>query len=176
MQDEESAGKSAEAGEAKEAEAGRLLRELSLAWFEDEQLAPAYAGDAPLQWEVGPRTRIRSYRDEYGDDGAFEKCMYWAPKTYQRDVCLMDVDWFLDTVMLIDGTLYKQRFQQVDFPRGVVTYPFFHFQEWKKSWLDPVGFRPAFGVEPLGQAPRYSAAPRNFTVSAADGIALLPRL
>ena len=134
LQDEESAGKSAEAGEAKEAEAGRLLRELSLAWFEDEQLAPAYAGDAPLQWEVGPRTRIRSYRDEYGDDGAFEKCMYWAPKTYQRDVCLMDVDWFLDTVMLIDGTLYKQRFQQVDFPRGVVTYPFFHFQEWKRYY------------------------------------------
>ena len=46
-------------------------------------------------------------------------------------------------------------------------------QEWKKAWISPGGYGPLMGVEPLGDAPRYSARPRNFTISAADGIVLL---
>ena len=49
---------------------------------------------------------------------------------------------------------------------------FFHFQEWKKAWASPGGGVPLMGVEPLGEPPRYSARPRNFTLTP-EGILLL---
>jgi len=112
---------------------GHKLLGLPIDWFEDSDTAFGYTDvNNPLQWEVGERKKITSYRDKYGDDGEFKKCMYWAPKTYQRDICAINVDWFKDTVMLINGELYKQRFERYAFPNNVVSYPFFHFQEWKR--------------------------------------------
>ena len=112
---------------------GQKLLNLPVDWFEDKDIAYGYTDvKNPLQWEVGERTKVRSYRDEYGDDGEFQKCMYWAPKTFQRDICVKDVDWFDHTVMLINGQLYKQKFERYTFPNKIVSYPFFHFQEWKR--------------------------------------------
>jgi len=112
---------------------GQRLLNLPVNWFEDKGIAYGYTDTKnPLQWEVGERTKVKSYRDEYGDNGEFQKCMYWAPKTYQRDICVRDVQWFDHTVMLINGQLYKQRFEAFAFPNRVVSYPFFHFQEWKR--------------------------------------------
>ena len=112
---------------------GQRLLNLPVNWFEDEEIAYGYTDiKNPLQWEVGERTKVRSYRDEYGDDGEFQKCMYWAPKTYQRDICVKDVHWFDHTVMLINGQLYKQKIETYAFPNRIVSYPFFHYQEWKR--------------------------------------------
>lgn len=112
---------------------GQRLLNLSINWFEDKEIAYGYADvENPLQWEVGERILVRSYRDEYGDDGEFQKCMYWAPKTYQRDICVKDVQWFDHTVMLINGQLYKQKIETYAFPNRIVSYPFFHYQEWKR--------------------------------------------
>ena len=112
---------------------GQKLLNLPMNWFEDEDIAYGYFDvNNPLQWEVGERTKVRSYRDEYGNDDEFQKCMYWAPKTYQRDICVKDVRWFDHTVMLINGQLYKQKIETYAFPNRIVSYPFFHFQEWKR--------------------------------------------
>ena len=112
---------------------GQRLLNLPVNWFEDKEIAYGYTDvKNPLQWEVGERTKVRSYRDEYGANGEFQKCMYWAPKTYQRDICVKDVHWFDHTVMLINGQLYNQKIETYAFPNRVVSYPFFHYQEWKR--------------------------------------------
>ena len=73
------------------------------------------------------------------------------------------------------GNFYAQRLEDagLELSNGCRQSAFFHFQEWKKAWVGPGGYGPLFGVEPLGEPPRYSARPRNFTISAAEGIALL---
>ena len=59
--------------------------------------------------------------------------MFWAPTTYQRDICVLDVD-ASHTIKLIGGKLYKQKWEKFKFPEGVVSAPFFHFQEWKRKY------------------------------------------
>ena len=59
--------------------------------------------------------------------------MFWAPKTYQLDICAVGVS-ETDTVKFIDGQLYKQSYKLLEFPGGVQTSPFFHFQEWKRKY------------------------------------------
>ena len=74
-----------------------------------------------------------------------------------------------------NDTLFVQRYRpspEYALSNGCRQGAFFHFQEWKKAWVGPGGMGPLMGVETVGLAPRYSARPRNFTVSA-DGIALI---
>lgn len=109
---------------------GERIVNLSTQWFEESEYGQFYSqAKQPLQWEVGERTRLRSYRESNID----EKCMYWAPNVYQPDICVTDVTKW-DTVFLIDGVLYKQRFEQKPFPGNVNSFPFYHFQEWKRSY------------------------------------------
>ena len=75
-----------------------------------------------------------------------------------------------------NGTFWGQRVTfapELLLPNGCRQGAFFHFQEWKKAWAGQVGYAGnTVGVEPVGEAPRYSAQPRNFKVSP-DGISLL---
>ncbi|KAL3919663.1 MAG: hypothetical protein SGPRY_005547 [Prymnesium sp.] len=68
----------------------------------------------------------------------------------------------------------RVRFEpDLSLPNGCRQGAFFHFQEWKKAWsgqMNHMGNN--VGVEPFGDAPRFSAQPRNFKVSP-DGISLL---
>ena len=49
---------------------------------------------------------------------------------------------------------------------------FFHFQEWKKAWAGAGGYGATTGVEPVGEAPRYSARARNFSITP-EGISVI---
>ena len=70
--------------------------------------------------------------DKTGDkDAADVKCMYWAPKTYQMDICTVDGNVASDEVVVLEkGVLYKQKFVERKklFPEGIKSFPFFHFQ------------------------------------------------
>lgn len=116
------------------------------------------AGDEDFYTDVESMTKIQSYRQAGKSLGggtrvilthilthiltnsslrsppvAGRGCMFWAPKTYQLDICAVNVK-ETDTVKWIDGVLYKQKYNLVKFPGGVETAPFFHFQEWKRKY------------------------------------------
>jgi len=114
----------------KDARDGEKLLHLDPNWFETSDF---YSGPAnvPLQQEYGERVPIKTAR-MMGSDHAV-RCMFWAPKQYQPDLCAKDVA-PTDTVFLIDGVLYKQAFRNAVFPAGIVSLPFFHFQEWKRYY------------------------------------------
>ena len=77
---------------------------------------------------------MQTYRTLYneGDHTASNvKCMYWAPKEYQMDLCTLEGSVRNDEVVTLeDGMLYKQKFVLRDnvFPEGIKSFPFFHFQ------------------------------------------------
>lgn len=110
---------------------GENILNLSTLWFEGNDHYGLYYKNIsqPLQWEVGERTRVESYRSANID----KKCMYWAPSSYQPDICVKNVTKW-DTVFLIDGVIYKQRFEQFPFPGNIESFPIYHFQEWKRSY------------------------------------------
>jgi hypothetical protein len=70
------------------------------------------------------------------------KCMFWAQEKYQSRLCLDGVE-STDTVYWIDGQLYKEKYELTALPGGIVTAPFFHFQEWKRYYRTAqlLGFR-----------------------------------
>uniref|UniRef100_A0A7S2CVX3 Uncharacterized protein n=1 Tax=Haptolina brevifila TaxID=156173 RepID=A0A7S2CVX3_9EUKA len=80
-------------------------------------------------------------------------------------------------VVYVNDTLLVQRYRPSPLyalPNGCRQGAFFHFQEWKKAWAGQGGYGAHMtGVQPLGEPPRYSARPRNFTADP-EGIALLP--
>ena len=115
-------------------ETGDRLLTLPYNWFEDKTKYPKYSEGLPIQKIVGERTKVQTYRTLYenGDKTAAEiKCMYWAPKTYQMDICTVDGNVGPDEVVILEkGTLYKQKYVERKklFPEGIRSFPFFHFQ------------------------------------------------
>ena len=106
---------------------------------------------------------------------ATEGCGAWMPSEYRmcaRELLEAGGEFAAATALVYaNDTLFVQRYRPSPsyvLHNGCRQGAFFHFQEWKKAWDGPGGF-----VENLGDAPRFSALPRNFTISAADGIALL---
>ena len=68
------------------------------------------------------------------------KCMYWAPHTYQPDICLNDSDLSSkDTIVFKDGNFY--RVPAIVTP-NLKSAAFFHFQEWKRTFLSSTDFSP----------------------------------
>lgn len=118
------------------AEAGERLRELPTDWFEDKKKYPKYSeARLPIQKLIGERSRVETYRTLYEKtkDEELEdvKCMYWAPETYQMDICTVDGNVGSDEVVVLEkGVLYKQKFVRRKnlFPEGIKSFPFFHFQ------------------------------------------------
>eukprot|EP00578_Thalassiosira_sp_NH16_P030912 CAMPEP_0181078602 /NCGR_PEP_ID=MMETSP1071-20121207/1574_1 /TAXON_ID=35127 /ORGANISM="Thalassiosira sp., Strain NH16" /LENGTH=994 /DNA_ID=CAMNT_0023159929 /DNA_START=220 /DNA_END=3204 /DNA_ORIENTATION=- len=122
-------------------DSGHQLLSLPYDWFEDKSKYPKYSeGHLPIQRYVGERTKVQTYRTLYenGDKKSADiKCMYWAPKTYQMDICTVDGDVESDEVVVLEkGALYKQKFVERKklFPEGIKSFPFFHFQEWKRIY------------------------------------------
>jgi len=83
------------------------------------------------------------------------------------------------TFDVADGRFYGQRVAPAagtTLPNGCAQLAFFHFQEWKKNWegsgATTIGIEPLMAPARAGAAPRFSARPRNFTVTS-EGIALL---
>ena len=114
---------------------GDVLLTLNPNWFEDHSKYSLYSKrDLPLQEYVGKKSQVQTYRTLFseGDQKASKvKCMYWAPKEYQMDLCTVEGSVkSSDVVTLEDGVLYKQKFVFRDkvFPKGVKSFPFFHFQ------------------------------------------------
>lgn len=108
-------------------EQGNALLKVSPTWFESPDNDYASVNATALQWEVGGREEIELSNDPNAH------CMYWVQPKYQSSLCLSGVE-RTDTVFLVDGKLYKQRFQMATLPDGLVTAPFFHFQEWKRYY------------------------------------------
>jgi len=103
---------------------GKALESLSDNWFEMKD--SIYADpNKPFMYEVGDRERIPSIEKPDA------KCMFWAPKEYQSRLCLDNVE-STDTVFWINGQLYKQKYETAPLPGGIVSAPFFHFQEYKR--------------------------------------------
>lgn len=132
---------------------GQKLVSVPLNWFESD---PTYSDPkVPLQREVGNEmTPIQSqYQKEKNGESAISdfNCMYWAPKQYQKHLCTDPKDVLSnDTVFWIDGKLWKQRHETITFFDGTIrTFPFFHFQEWKRTYrnspLYPVKYPGALG-------------------------------
>ena len=94
-----------------------------------------------LQWEVGPMIPIKSHREaaagihESLRPPDYGHCMYWAPRTYQADICARNVSKD-ETVYFINGKLYKQKIETKVLPGNIRTFPFFHFQDWKRMYRD----------------------------------------
>jgi len=116
-------------------ESGKKLLDLSTNWFEDTtRYALYHQKDVPLQQLEGSKSQVQTYRTLYeeGDEEAKDvKCMYWAPKDYQMDICTVKGTVSSeDVVTLENGVLYKQKFRLREdvFPPGINSFPFFHFQ------------------------------------------------
>jgi hypothetical protein len=114
---------------------GQELLSLSPNWFEDRSKYSLYSKrDLPLQQYVGEKSPVQTYRTLYNEGdhkAAGVKCMYWAPKEYQMDLCTVEGSvGSSEVVTLENGVLYKQKFVLRDdvFPKGVKSFPFFHFQ------------------------------------------------
>jgi hypothetical protein len=103
---------------------GNALERIPDTWFEMKD--SIYADPRkPLMYEVGERERIPSIEKPDAE------CMFWAPKEYQSRLCLDNVH-STDTVFWIDGQLFKQKYETAPLPGGIVSAPFFHFQEYKR--------------------------------------------
>ena len=104
-------------------------------WFEGDIIYRDY--DHPLQVDIGKYEFVETSRDRNEKLGK-RGCMYWAPMQYQPDLCLSDMsgdDRSQYNLYLIDGRLMKRRYKNIDIGGGgVVTVPFFHFQEWKRKF------------------------------------------
>jgi len=125
---------------------GLGLKSLDRNWFEQD--GTYIDSEAPLQWELGSRIPIQTYADIDKDD----HCMHWVKPQYQSSLCALDVQ-SDETVFWIDGVLYKQKYANYDFPNSIESFPFFHFQEWKryyrKSQIQPTLHRNAMGIKDL---------------------------
>lgn len=105
---------------------GKKLAKLSDTWFEMKNTVYSDTRK-PLQQEVGDREQLAVVAKEKA------KCMYWAQEKYQSKLCIDDVD-STDTILWLDGRLYKQKHETALFPDNLITAPFFHFQEWKRYY------------------------------------------
>jgi len=123
--------------------AGDKLLSLPHDWFQDTSRYKLYSQtDVPIQEYVGEKTKVETYRTLYNrnlDESLKDiKCMYWAPQTYQMDICTVNGNvGGNEVVTLENGVLWKQRFETTRdgmFPEGIVSFPFFHFQEWKRVY------------------------------------------
>lgn len=113
-----------------------MIVSLPLNWFEAH---PMYSDPTiQLQREVGERIPIQTmFQKNNGvEEGAEFNCMYWAPKKYQKYICApIDDVQSTHTVFWINGQMYKQRHETVSFYNNtIITYPIFHFQEWKRTY------------------------------------------
>jgi len=107
-------------------------------------------------------------------------CGQWMPAEYRmcaRELLEAGAEFAAATALVYaNDTLFVQRYRpspSYALSNGCRQGAFFHFQEWKKAWSGQVGYAGnTVGVEPVGEAPRYSAQARNFKVSP-DGISLL---
>ena len=107
-----------------------------------------------------------------------EGCGKWMPLEYRMCATELIADGAQEAagqaVTYFDGAFYAQRFQSAAgfvMANGCRQGAFFHFQEWKKAWSGHFGGATT-GIEPVGDGPRYSARPRNFSVSP-EGISVL---
>jgi len=126
---------------AADVHSGKRLLDLSTNWFEDKTKYVLYnQQDESLQQYEGAKSKVETYRSLYesGDEEAKDvKCMYWAPKDYQMDICTVEGTVSSDDVVTLEnGVLYKQKFRLRNdaFPPGINSFPFFHFQEWKRVY------------------------------------------
>jgi hypothetical protein len=95
-------------------------------WFEVR--GTSYANPKNLLYKpVGERQRLPVV------EKIDAHCMYWAQKKYQKRLCLDGVE-ASDTVYWIDGQLFKEKYTLAPLPGGVLSAPFFHFQEWKRYY------------------------------------------
>jgi len=123
---------------AADTKSGHALQSLPYNWFEDKTNYPKYIEEnLPIQKLVGERTKVQTYRTLYNqgeltkEDADKVKCMYWAPKTYQLDICTVNGNVASDEVVVLEkGVLYKQKYvvRKKLFPEGIRSFPFFHFQ------------------------------------------------
>lgn len=108
-----------------------------------------------------------------------EGCGQWMPAEYRmcaRELLEAGAEVAAATALVYaNDSLMVQRYTpspNYALENGCRQGAFFHFQEWKKAWAGPGGVGPLMGVESVGEPPRYSAQPRNFTLTP-EGIALI---
>lgn len=109
-------------------ESGKQVSRLQPDWFEVEDAVYKNRNN-PIQLQVGERERIEL---EVNPEA---HCMYWALPKYQSKLCLKaDIVASDETIFWVNGKLFKQRYENAILKTPVATAPFFHFQEWKRSY------------------------------------------
>jgi hypothetical protein len=113
----------------------------------------------PMQKEIGYRQLVENYQPDPDAN-----CMYWALPKYQSKICVHADISHDDTVFWINGSLYKQRYENAVLDESVVTAPLFHFQEWKRSYrfeqistMTPLLSSQTFVLAPEGAMPMLEA-------------------
>jgi len=111
------------------------LPNLSTTWFEDANVNGnkdhIYANTSqPLQWEVGEMTKIYTIGEKSYNHVPCTS-MYWVRKKYQSHLCVKGAE-KMHTLFLINGVLFKQKFEVITSHENIETMAFFHLQEWKR--------------------------------------------
>jgi len=78
-------------------------------------------------------TKIDSYEERDTPLKNNRGCMFWAPSTYQRDICFHGVSKG-ESVRLIDGRVEKATYKVGVYEGGVASGALMHFQEWKRRY------------------------------------------
>jgi hypothetical protein len=117
---------------------GDSFYRLRSSWFEKHDVVYNDRIKIDLQRPIGERIRLEGpyqTNDGVGTTSA-KPCMYWALPKYQSKLCLQaGIVSSDDVVYWINGTLYKQKYENVPLSNSlVITTPLFHFQEWKRSY------------------------------------------
>jgi len=109
---------------------GLNLVSLPTNWFTNISIAKSYVDfSIPIQRDLGEREPILKVNDNDAN------CMFWVRSEYQKFLCLNkdQVDHSY-TLYWINGQLFRQKYDIMSFPSNIQTVPFFHFQEWKRTY------------------------------------------
>lgn len=90
--------------------------------------------DDSLPWQepVGSMIPIALPRDAHQEDDPCK--FFWIQSKYRPQLCLPEALDPLETVYWVKGQLSKQETRNLSIHEGLLTAPFFHFQEWKRHY------------------------------------------
>lgn len=95
--------------------------------------SPLYRDDSlPWQEPVGSMDPIPLPRNVHQKDDPCK--LFWIQEKYRHQLCLREALDAHETVFWVKGQLSKQETRDLSIHEGLLTAPFFHFQEWKRHF------------------------------------------
>eukprot|EP00977_Amphora_coffeiformis_P007983 scaffold1803_cov92-Amphora_coffeaeformis.AAC.6 len=96
--------------------------------------SPLYRDDSlPWQEPIGAMEPISLPRDAHQEDDPCQ--FFWIQQKYRPQLCLPEALDTHETIYWVKGQLSKQETRDLVIADGLLTGPFFHFQEWKRHFM-----------------------------------------